>query len=211
MIGFLSTKTERLFLTRVLLNSSVVKQKRIYTQLYEKYKSSYKSLHWSERSSQNERFKQFVKVGNLQGKKVLDIGSGLGDFYGFLQDRDIECDYLGVDIVPNFVQNAKKRYPNARFVEQNLFTRELDQQFDFVFASGLFAFGSRLFFDKMNRVAFELAKTAWVYNIYFPRNDKRFLSLDEQDLKHSIKSLNPTSVKFEDSYLERDLTVFLYK
>lgn len=198
-------------MTKLLLNNNILKQKRIYTRLFERYKISHKSLHWSERKSQHIRFEQFLKVGDLRGKSVLDIGCGLGCFYAHLEQKGIECDYLGVDIVPQFIQSANKLYPNAKFIEQNIFTRSIEKQFDYVFASGIFAFGNRLFFEKMNKTAFGLAKKAWVYNIYFPHNDSRFLDLTRSDLIRSIRSLYPSKTHYEEEYLDRDMTIFIYK
>lgn len=198
-------------MTKLLLHNNVLKQKRIYTTLFEKHEISHKSLHWSDKRSQHIRFEQFLQVGDLNNKRILDIGSGLGCFYGFLKERGVECDYTGVDIVPHFVQSAKKRYKDAKFIEQNLLVRSLDGEFDYVFASGLFAFGSRLFFTKMSKVAFGLAKKAWVYNIYFPVNDIRFLDLDRTDLDGVNRSLKPARIEYKEQYLDRDLTAFIYK
>ena len=47
---------------------------------------------------------------------VLDIGCGFADFYHFLRSRGFNGQYLGVDIVPEFVSLAKesiKDCPNA--------------------------------------------------------------------------------------------------
>lgn len=196
---------------KLLLDRNTAKQQRIYERLFEKH-SDHKALHWSAPESQTIRFEQFLKAGNLQGAKILDIGCGLGDFCGFLQERGIETDYTGYDIVPGFVQTARKRFPRARFEERNLLSRPASERFDYVFASGLFAFGSRLFFKEMNRAAYGLARRAWVFNLYRPDgHDSRFLNLTPHEAEFLCSRLRPAKLIQGADYLEDDITFYLYK
>ena len=54
-----------------------------------------------------------ILIGDVAGKKVLEFGCGNGllfENYGF--DKS---DYLGVDINSNFINMAKKDYPDNNF------------------------------------------------------------------------------------------------
>lgn len=199
-------------INKLLLAQNVARQQRIYERLHERHKTHHKSLHWSAPESQSIRFEQFLKTANLDGAKILDIGCGLGDLYGFLRARSIAVDYTGYDVVSGFVKTARKRFAQAKFEERNILARPPEERFDYVFASGLFAFGSRLFFKEMNRAAFALCNKAWVFNLYRPRgDDPRFLNLPLHDVQHHCEQLAPASYRLEQDYLEDDITFYLYK
>ncbi|MGE4295043.1 MAG: class I SAM-dependent methyltransferase [Campylobacterales bacterium] len=197
---------------RLLLDQNVAKQQRIYERLLQRHSTGHRALHWSAPQSQQIRFEQFLKAGDLRGARILDLGCGLGDFYGFLKERGIETDYTGYDIVPGFVKAARLRFDFAGFEERNILKRPPAQQFDYVFASGLFAFGSRLFFKEMNRAAYALAAKAWVFNLYRPSgDDSRFLQLSKADALKLCGQLQPSSLSLDEGYLEDDITFYLYK
>ena len=69
---------------------------------------------------------------------VLDVGCGYGDLRSFLREQGWQGKYMGIDIVPALLQEARIRHPDAEF-------RELDGSaglgglppHDFVIASGL--------------------------------------------------------------------------
>ena len=68
--------------------------------------------------------------------KVLDLGCGVGQFYEFLKDKDIE--YRGVDISENLIEIAQKKYKQASFqVADALNLPFPDNYFDKVYAIAL--------------------------------------------------------------------------
>ncbi|GHV03616.1 hypothetical protein AGMMS50229_03180 [Campylobacterota bacterium] len=197
---------------RLLIRRNIKKQQRIYSALFAHYNDRLESLHWSTYESQVTRFEQFLKVGDLNGAKVLDIGCGFGDFYGFLQQHKISTRYLGVDITSQFIGVAQKRYLSARFWHRDILTLPISESFDYVFASGVFAFGSQLFFQELSRAAYRLANVAWVFNLYEPSGkDSRFFAIKRAETEAFLLSLQPQKICMIDNYLERDLTYIVYK
>ena len=87
---------------------------------------------------QRLRFGVLADVGDLRGKRVLDLGCGLGDFYGYLRDQGIDCDYTGYDITPGFIARARDRFPNARFEVRDIQSRMPGQRFDYAVCSQVF-------------------------------------------------------------------------
>jgi SAM-dependent methyltransferase len=61
------------------------------------------------------RFATLTDVGVESGCSVVDLGCGFGDYFRFLQERDIAVDYTGVDINPELVEIARAKWPGARF------------------------------------------------------------------------------------------------
>ncbi|MDR3347300.1 MAG: class I SAM-dependent methyltransferase [Helicobacteraceae bacterium] len=187
-------------------------QRRIYTELFKQYGNDTRSLHWNNEQTQALRFKQLLRAQDFKGGTLLDIGCGLGDLYAFLQSEKIGVNYLGIDIVPPFIAHAKRRFMSARFELRNILNTPLCEHFDYVFASGLFAFANRDFFVEMSKTAFKVAKKAWIFNLYTPNgDDPRFLDISYKEAIGNIKSLMPSFIEVKTDYLDRDTTYFVYR
>ena len=113
---------------------------RRYKKLFDKHQQSHKSLNWGSREGQHLRFKILAGIGLLEGKCILDVGCGLGDFAGWLDQNNIRVEYTGLDLTPELVGQARKNYPEHKFVQGSILDESLliGQQFDFVFSSGIF-------------------------------------------------------------------------
>jgi len=48
-------------------------------------------------------------------QRLLDVGCGLGDLFGFLRRTSRRVDYRGIDVRQDFVEAARRRHPDARF------------------------------------------------------------------------------------------------
>lgn len=111
-----------------------------YRQLFNKHGKSHKTLNWGSQEGQRLRFKILAEIGRLEGKRILDVGCGLGDFAGWLAKNNIQADYTGLDLTPELVKQAQKNYPALAFVQGSILDESLlvGQRFDFVLASGIF-------------------------------------------------------------------------
>lgn len=67
--------------------------------------------------------------------RILEIGCGPGAVVGYLPPSE----YLGFDLSPEYIQLAKKRFPNANFVCERVsqFSLAKEQSFDVVLAFGI--------------------------------------------------------------------------
>lgn len=110
-----------------------------YQQNFAKYGVHERSLGWTK-GKQNLRFFQLTRHFDLANAEVIDIGSGFGDFNHYLVKQNISvAQYVGIDVVPEFIDVAKTRWPqvNRRFVLGNYLALE-KLQADYIFASGIF-------------------------------------------------------------------------
>lgn len=109
-----------------------------YRNLFLKYGDSPEAVQFGSRASQLFRFEQLVKIADLKGARILDIGCGLGDLYPFLSDRFGEVEYMGIDIVSETVAFAAEHYPQARFKCHDILGNPLDEKFDYVLINSVF-------------------------------------------------------------------------
>ncbi len=85
----------------------------------------------------NIRFKVLSEIGNFENKKILDLGCGTGDFYQYLVDNNIKCNYTGYDINLNVIDIAKKRFPSVRFEVKDI-SNEDYPEFDYIVSTSSF-------------------------------------------------------------------------
>jgi ubiquinone/menaquinone biosynthesis C-methylase UbiE len=91
---------------------------------------------------QEEESKVLLDKISLQGKKVIEIGCGLGRWAAFFHDK---CDeYLGIDYSRNLIKIAKENYnyANCHFQEMSAFDIDIEKlivnpPFDIIFIAGV--------------------------------------------------------------------------
>jgi SAM-dependent methyltransferase len=129
-----------------------------YTRLCEIHGASHKALDWGSAGSQAKRFRVLAEIGLKNGERVLDVGCGLGDFYGWMQDNGLQgVSYKGIDITPALIEKARAKYPGQDFEVRNILESASGCEADYVFVSGIFAKRSR------ERAAFAKAMVAKIY------------------------------------------------
>jgi SAM-dependent methyltransferase len=84
------------------------------------------------------RFSKLMEIADLKNQRILDLGCGLGDLYPFLTDRFGTIEYTGIDIVPETVAYAAKKYPQARFQCRDVRAEGIDTTFDYVLLNEVF-------------------------------------------------------------------------
>lgn len=115
-----------------------------YNGNYKKFGYSEKSLAWNK-GKQNIRFSELTKNLELVDEmKIFDIGCGFGDLNKWLQIKGYKKYYYkGVDLVEGFIDTAKEIYkdnPNITFVCDDFLNMQIDEEYDYIIASGIFNF-----------------------------------------------------------------------
>lgn len=117
------------------------KMQTIYKKRYDKFGVSPQSLGWTK-GKQDIRFDVLLSGLSCDQASFLDVGCGFGDLNKALEKRTMRYDYLGLDIVEEFLNKGSDIYGNDNrgFVNGDFLSMTFDQHFDHIIASGIFAF-----------------------------------------------------------------------
>ncbi len=97
---------------------------------------------------------------------VLDVGCGYGDLYAYLLNRGYKGYYVGIDLMPHFIEQARQRFPEAHFVLGDMISAELEPC-DYALASGLFDYHTPNIETRWSQTIhrmFELARCGIAWN-----------------------------------------------
>lgn len=113
-----------------------------YQALLAKHGDSSESLQHFDKTSQSKRFEVLTATMTAQEKSVLDIGCGLGHLLDYLEEQGrAPTHYMGVDIVPDFIELARKKHAHKAGVEfktHDILQENLRHKFDHVVICGIF-------------------------------------------------------------------------
>jgi SAM-dependent methyltransferase len=96
-----------------------------YSKRYKELGYDVKTLGWGSKEQQVYRFEQTLPaLGETEGKTLIDIGCGFGDYYAFLfaENQKLEK-YYGWDINPDLIEEATRIWekdPKANFETVNI-------------------------------------------------------------------------------------------
>jgi SAM-dependent methyltransferase len=187
-----------------------------YRDRFKKYGISPKSLGWKDRKSQILRFKILSEIANLDKMSILDVGCGFGDFYKFLLKNGYRVKYTGFDIVPEFIEIAKRKYPECEFILKDILQEKFQKKFDYVFSSGIFnakISKNYSFLERMLEKMWTLAKKGISFNMMSDYVDY----FDETLFYYSPEKVFNLCRKFTRKIILRhdyplyEFTIYLYK
>lgn len=115
--------------------------KSIYQKRWEQHGHSPLSLGWTK-GKQDTRFDILLGGFPCENQSFLDVGCGFGDLISALRKKTSSFSYLGVDMVPQFLNQARSLYsdPRIRFQVCDFLSYPFDEMHDYAVASGIFAF-----------------------------------------------------------------------
>lgn len=186
---------------------------RLHVRLYG---NDWRALGWQSRGTQVRRFAVLADIGPLAQTRVLDVGCGLGDFYGYLCEHNVWVTYTGYDLVPEMVERAHRRYPEARFVVRDVLQGLGNERFDYILCSGAFNidFGDNLrAIQHLLREMYDACTRGVAINflsITDPQTDPIFYHYDPQIMRTFCQTFCPR-VEVREDYLPNDFTLYLYR
>lgn len=187
-----------------------------YDQRCVEYGDDLRTVAWGSRQSQQSRFRVLSEIAELDRRVILDVGCGLGDFYGYLLSQGMSVQYVGCDISAKVIDIARTKYPAARFELKDILEDRTPSRFDYVFASGTF---NRRVTDgdsvvkAMVRRMYEMATLGAGFNMM--STYAKFFNEDEyyaqpEALFSFCKSLTSRVVLRHD-YMPHDFTIWMYR
>lgn len=98
-------------------------QKDIYLKKFQQYGDSAETLSWNNKNSQYLRFEKITELFKYERThhfSVHDVGCGLGHFWEFLSNRFNGISYSGSDIIEEFIEWDKTKFPEGSFFIQDI-------------------------------------------------------------------------------------------
>lgn len=192
-----------------------------YKKRFAKYGVDPKSLSWGTKGAAHQRFRQMWAEIDFNNKSVLDVGCGFGEMAKFLKKRYTAVKYSGIDIVEEFIEEARINFPEYEFLCQDYFNNPLSEKFDIVLASG--TLNSDLGSDEENmsfrkkaiKTMFENTKEVLVFNMLGAHpapeagEGSNVWYADTLEILDYCMSLT-RRVILRASYHPRDFTIFMY-
>ena len=172
------------------------------------------ALDWSEQGQQT-RFRVLAEAADFEGRSVLDIGCGLGDFLPFLEARFGKVAYTGFDFFAPFIEHARANHPRGQFEVRDVL-RDPFPEVDLVVSSGLHNIPTgenEAEMVALFRKAFGAAREAVAVNMLSTRADRRddgrAYFVPERMLA-AAQEISRYAVLRHD-YLPHDFTLYLYR
>ena len=86
-----------------------------YNDRFRQFGVSIKTLNSGTEERRQQRFDILREIGMASGDSVLDLGCGFGDFLLYCKNKNLKIEYMGIDINPLLISEARKRFPAGRF------------------------------------------------------------------------------------------------
>ena len=137
-----------------------------YEDKVRRYGYDYRALGFRTRSSQERRFAALARLGDLDGRRLLDVGCGFGDLLAHLLERGIHPVYTGLDICAPMIARCHQRFSvaSAIFAVADVLEYQPRVTYDYVVASGLFQFAKGNFVNEAMAIMWALCNTGMAVN-----------------------------------------------
>ena len=205
-------------------NSTRENQEIIFRELYYKYKDTPMAVSSESINHKKIRYNQIAEVfRNDDNFSVHDIGMGLGDFYSYLRQtkKNRKIIYSGSDILSEYVDDTRKRFPECKFYHRDLAEKPGEDFYDYLIMSGVFHQRRNSiisewekFAQNLLKNAFQMCKKGIAFNFITPfvdfyQTDVYYCNLSKL-LNFVVDNLSRFFV-LNHNYALFEFTVFVYK
>ena len=111
-----------------------------YNKRLDIYGDKIESLASGNQLRREIRFNILNDVGNLKNKKIIDLGCGFGDLIPYLDNKlgANNYEYVGVDINDRILEISKSKYPEKKFLCQDILSNDFNEIADYVISTSTF-------------------------------------------------------------------------
>jgi SAM-dependent methyltransferase len=170
----------------------------------------------ASREGQLFRFHKLFEIADLDGRRVLDVGAGIGDMYPLLRERFPRARYEGIEVVPEMVAFAAAKYPDVMFRVANLLQNTIPERYDYVLLSGIFnnAVAEGSFLEPLIERAWALAERGLGFNFISTHVNFTQPEMAYHDpaavMDFCARRLSP-KLSLQHHYARCDVAVFVYR
>jgi trans-aconitate methyltransferase len=194
--------------------------KQLYKDAFKQHGDSPSSVLWPK-GRQDERFYALTRHIKADGGfSVADYGCGLAHFKEYLDQHYSNVIYTGVDIVEDFLNHNKTKYPDSHFVQpEELFNG--DKTYDYILASGTFnilyvndeASHKKIVFDVLEKL---FSKTNRYLSVNFMTDQVDFkqdtaFHMNVTELYEFCSRSLSKRMSIDQSYMPYEYTITLWK
>jgi len=200
-----------------LATNYIDENEKMFQGRFNTYGEDGPNIFWSSKEAQRARFEVLSKIADLEGKLVLDVGCGYGDLVDYFKDEGIHVGkYVGVDVVQDIVDVAKKKHLEVEFETRDLLTTPYpENSFDYILGSGIFALSGddwEKYVGDMLGAMLGCAKGG--VGVNFLKGTKDSSSLHKADPLETLLLVEKHvkgKVILVEGYLPDDFTIFIFK
>jgi len=172
-----------------------------------------KGLCWKNKKSQYLRFEKILEAlpDDTNNISVVDLGCGFGDFYIFLEKKNI-ClkQYIGIEAIPLFSKIAKRR-TNQTILNRDILKAPLPNA-DFYICSGTLNTFTQFETYLVLQRALLYANKGVIFNVlYGTKKSTTYNYISKKQIKDIVRSLKSVVYFQDEHYIQNDITIGIRK
>jgi phospholipid N-methyltransferase len=109
-----------------------------YNQNVREARGNYDANDWADPEQMISQFEFVTRIVDLNGKELLDVGSGNGLLFKYLNDRNIKPSSItAIDIAGEQIKQLKSVFPDVNAITGDFFKFEYEQSYDVITMLGV--------------------------------------------------------------------------
>ncbi|MDR7208965.1 hypothetical protein [Flavobacterium piscis] len=206
------------------MNKTRASQEKIYKELYEKHAGTPMAVSSESLNHKKLRFSKICEIFKEDDKfSVHDVGMGIADLNVFIKENfsEKEVVYSGSEILKEFVQDSKERFPELDFFHRDIAESFFQDKYDYLLMSGVFHQRRETsirdwekFSQNILKNSFEMCNKGIAFNFISPFVDFYQTQVYYSNMPKLINFINDELSRFFEirhNYALFEFTVFVYK
>ena len=183
-----------------------------YLPLLNEHGTTHRAVNWGSARGQQRRFEILMEALTKSPASILDVGCGVGELAAFLESRGYCGAYEGVDLLPEMIETAQRRFPQHRFT-QSIVDAPFNGVWELIVASGIMAYCTFEQLKAMARSMYDACTVAVAFNVlstWGPNQDDGDVYHDPLETLAECRKITPW-VTLRHDYMPHDFTIYMYR